>query len=714
MNPRLYRVRLASLAAQLSLCGCALAQGPEAHTDPTDMAYPVVITPTRLRQSLADVPASVTIITADTLRRYGITSIPEAMRLVPGMAVTHVSGNNDRVNYHGADQLGATRLNVLIDGVSANRIALSRVTWATLPVPMEDIDRIEVTRGPDSSSYGPNSMTAVINILTKNPKDVERGLVTVSIGSHDELNTTLRMATTLGSTSLHATVNTVHDSGYERTTSFGGDHDGSNIQRVNVRALHEFGDGSTLDLRASYVGGLREIDYVDVMQKSPPDQRPLDTQINARWSKTLSDRHELQVNLLRADDRNRQSWLACVPQAALLPEVQALYQANPDYIFQILTGHVPPTGGSARDDELARQAIAAVLALGPTILGTTTCGHANQNLVETRLQLEVQDTYVASDQLRVVAGLGLRYQRADHQALLSGKVGNSVRWLFGHVEYRPTPWITTNIGGYVESNSLVSHTFSPRAAVNVHLSDSQTIRAVYSEGTHAPDIIEQHGSWSYPLTDLTPPVRGVTAGRLLATLQSGGGLVSSERIASSELGYLLSIRRLGLALDTRIFDDRLSHLFTGQVVGAALNVGNDGAMRHTGVETQATWDVAPGWSGWMTYAYLLNRQVSALVVPAQYSRHSGSLGLTRTLSPAWQYSLMYNGASGDGSNELRYDRTDLIISHGFSLGAMPSSATLTMSYLDNPVVNINRPSVGYYTSGNDNRLNVRGALRLAF
>jgi outer membrane receptor for ferrienterochelin and colicin len=120
MNPRLYRVRLASLAAQLSLCGCALAQGPEAHTDPTDMAYPVVITPTRLRQSLADVPASVTIITADTLRRYGITSIPEAMRLVPGMAVTHVSGNNDRVNYHGADQLGATRLNVLIDGVSAS------------------------------------------------------------------------------------------------------------------------------------------------------------------------------------------------------------------------------------------------------------------------------------------------------------------------------------------------------------------------------------------------------------------------------------------------------------------------------------------------------------------------------------------------------------------------------------------------------------------
>ncbi|MBI2734879.1 MAG: TonB-dependent receptor plug domain-containing protein [Aquabacterium sp.] len=81
---------LASLAATALFASLgASAQTPAAEDlDSTEVNYPVVITPTRLRQSLGDVPASVTIITAETLRRYGITRIEEALRLVPGMAVT--------------------------------------------------------------------------------------------------------------------------------------------------------------------------------------------------------------------------------------------------------------------------------------------------------------------------------------------------------------------------------------------------------------------------------------------------------------------------------------------------------------------------------------------------------------------------------------------------------------------------------------------------
>ena len=63
----------------------------------------VVLTPSRLRQSLADTPASVTVITSDMLQRYGIASIPEALRLVPGMAVTLTTGNDYRINYHGTN-----------------------------------------------------------------------------------------------------------------------------------------------------------------------------------------------------------------------------------------------------------------------------------------------------------------------------------------------------------------------------------------------------------------------------------------------------------------------------------------------------------------------------------------------------------------------------------------------------------------------------------
>jgi iron complex outermembrane recepter protein len=76
----------------------------------------VVLTPTRLKQSLKDVPASVTIITADQFQKFGLLTLPDVLRLVPGMQITQPSGGDYRINYHGS--------NVLIDGVSAYQAAL--------------------------------------------------------------------------------------------------------------------------------------------------------------------------------------------------------------------------------------------------------------------------------------------------------------------------------------------------------------------------------------------------------------------------------------------------------------------------------------------------------------------------------------------------------------------------------------------------------------
>jgi len=143
--------------ALLIVLTAALPPGAKAQThnpglDFDDADYPVVITPTRLRQSLADVPASVTVITAETLRRYGITRIEEALRMVPGMAVSQATGNDYRINFHGTNSVLPRRLNVLVDGVSAYLPAFSQVEWTVLPVALEDIAPGEVIRGPDSGA----------------------------------------------------------------------------------------------------------------------------------------------------------------------------------------------------------------------------------------------------------------------------------------------------------------------------------------------------------------------------------------------------------------------------------------------------------------------------------------------------------------------------------------------------------------------------------
>lgn len=712
MNPKQYLV--ASAIFVLSGQAQAQAQAIDSALDLSDASYPVVITPTRLRQSLADVPASVTVITADTLRRYGITRIEEALRMVPGMAVSQATGNDFRINFHGTTSISPRRLNVLIDGVSAYMPAFSQVQWSLLPVVLDDVERIEVIRGPDSSAYGPNSMTAVVNILTKHPKDVERGLVSMTAGSHGMLDGTVRLATTVGPTSLRATVSSRHDHGYDHSTSVSAGHDSTSVNRFNLRAQSDLSDGSSLDVQASYVGGKVDEGMGDIFQITPQDHLVTGTQLSARWTKSLSSVHELRVDVSQVNNAAKQSWLSCWPQAAYWPEVYELFQSNPDMINRMLLGQ-PLTPGSARDNELVVLILTRILSQGGLrrAMATTTCGRGNQDGSESRSQVEVQDTFVVSDQLRIVGGLGMRHQRASSESYFGGAVSNNVQWLFGHAEYRPLDWLTANVGGYGESNSLSGNTFSPRVALNVHLSDQQTVRAVVSKGTRTPDLFEERANWSYTVRDLSIPIDGSTTGRLFTAAKAKSDL-SSEQIWSHELGYLLMLRSIGLTFDARLFDDHLSHLISERLTTTDFTPDNTGAVRLTGTELQLNWDVSERWSTWASYGYLLNREATHVEETMQYARHSGAAGVSLAWSQAWRASLAYYAAGGDGVHEARYARSDLTLLHTFLLGAQPGSVSLTLSYLDTPSVNTYQDVTRYFTSTYDSQLSIHGQVRVAF
>lgn len=681
----------------------------------TGVDYPVVITPTRLHQSLADVPASVTVISAETIRRWGIASIPEALRLVPGMAVLQANGNDWRINYHGGYAFTPRRLNVLIDGVSVYRPGLARVEWDALPVALEDVERIEVIRGPASSAYGPNSMTAVINILTRHAKDVERGLASVAAGSHGTVDTTLRLATTLGGTSLRATASTHRDSGYDQQPAIASGHDSTRLHRLNLRAQNELADGSALDLQLAYSGGRFQTTVSDPLRTTPdPYQRRAAMTLSGRWTKPLSATHELQVSAHAMHAAQRQSWRTCWPRVAFMPQLGALYAANPGYVASILAGSLP-SGGTTQDDLLLGQLLAGVFSLGPGGAAAPVCGWANQDGDEARQQIEVQDTLVVSDSLRVVTGGGMRRQSIDSPTYVGPKAGNTMRWAFGHAEYRAAPWLTANLGGYFESNSLSGTSFSPRAALNLHLSDSQTLRLVLSKGTRSPDIYEEKGVWTYTLSGINPPI----AGQRSALIQLGGsvgtGGLDSERIVSRELGWLLVRRDLGLTLDARLFDDRLSHLTPSLPLSKLYSGGH---VRLSGAELQGSWELPGGWSAMLGYAYLLNREAPDLAETMQYSRHSGSLGISRALPDDWRVSLAWYGASGDGYEESRYGRTDLAVTHGFRLGALPASAGVVLGYLDTPTATTAESSfpagLGPVRAAYDSRFSIRGSLRLTF
>ncbi|HYD80011.1 MAG TPA: TonB-dependent receptor plug domain-containing protein, partial [Paucimonas sp.] len=439
--------RLAAWGAAIVAAIAASTAGAET-IDAVDGELPVVLTPARMRQSLADVPASVTVITSDMIERLGIMSIPDALRLVPGMQITQASGNDHRINYHGTNILVPRRMNVLIDGISVYRPAMARVDWSELPIAIEDVDRIEVTREPNSASYGANSMLAIINIISKHPAEAKGFTVAGSLGALRSADGTVRYGGQLGaSTSYRVTMNRHTDNGFDSTSATALDHDGTRLDKLMFRSETDLGNHQSLDLEAALIRGVKEVASIDRYQKTLPDLRLQEYYLSATWRNGISANHDLRIQAYATNHKVDQAWTTCPPTAMLVPQMFDMWRANPSYANAILAGRMP-SGGSDRDNALALAAIRAIRALGAGAAAPT-CVDTNQNYVEARRDIELQDTYLFSDTLRLVSGFGLRWDMGDSRTFLDGRVSNHSYRAFANAEYKPMPSLHINAGGYL-------------------------------------------------------------------------------------------------------------------------------------------------------------------------------------------------------------------------------------------------------------------------
>ncbi|WKB50695.1 TonB-dependent receptor plug domain-containing protein [Eleftheria terrae] len=708
-------LRSLSATALLSAAATMAQTGPAASVDLDNGAepYPMVLTPARLRQPLQDVPASVTVLTAETLWSFGITSLPEALRLVPGMAITQTSGPDFRINYHGTNLLSPRRMNVLVDGVSVYQPLFSRVDWKNLPVTLLDIDRIEVTRGPNSAAYGPNSMLAIVNIITKHPRDVDRATLSTTLGTRGTVDVTARLAATLGPTALRLTLSQEGDRGYDHLSRIsGGGHDSTRLQRINLRSQTLLSASTRLDVDAGYVGGTKEVPFVESYQRSFPDQKVRDHFVSASITHSPEPAHEVQVLASYWRDRVRQPWFTCMPTAFVLPEMYTLWRANPGYARSILAGR-RPTGGTPQDDLLAMQALQAIARLGPGGAMAPTCGTPNHNLSESRFDIELQDTYVFSDRLRTVAGLGARQHRGHSETFMGRSVRNSGGRAFGNAEFKPTDWLTVNAGAYVERDQTSGTTVSPRFAANFRLSPAQTLRLVWSRGSRTPDVHEQRTEWVYSLHDAQPPLNGSSHVRFFQSAHSTGGL-RSERITSREIGYLLNLPASGLLLDAKLFDDRLSDLISEKLQVSDFRPSNDNAVRLSGVELQLNLDLTPQWSAFAHYSYLRNHAATTVLERSQYSRHSGAAGLSHAFGGGWSASLAYYGASAEAPGQRHFGREDLAVHKRLQHDGLRGRGSLIVRRLDNKTVGYFRDVGSWPQSEYHHRLQWLGQLELNF
>jgi len=135
-------------------------------------------------ERLADAAAAIYVITRDDIRRAGVTSLPEALRLAPGVQVARTSSHSYAITVRGFNGSNANKLLVMIDGRSVYTPLHSGVFWDMQDVMLEDVERIEVVRGPGGTLWGANAVNGVINILTRSAKDTRGALVGAHAGTH--------------------------------------------------------------------------------------------------------------------------------------------------------------------------------------------------------------------------------------------------------------------------------------------------------------------------------------------------------------------------------------------------------------------------------------------------------------------------------------------------------------------------------------------------
>jgi iron complex outermembrane receptor protein len=245
-------------------------------------------------------PAAATILTHDDIIRSGVATIPDALRLVPGLHVARANGNSWEVASRGLGGLALNKLLVLMDGRSLYDTILSGVYWDLHLFPLDDVDRIEIVRGPGASLWGLNAMNGVINIVTKNSKDTSGNFVSAAGGIQEQFLGHVRSGFTLGShesASIYVAAN--------RRESLDLDSGGSaNDANTTYRAGARFDsngdqDVGTLQTGLTVVDAGGEGTFFDQSAKKLFDAADKDTALNTfllgRWSHKYDNDSDYEV-----------------------------------------------------------------------------------------------------------------------------------------------------------------------------------------------------------------------------------------------------------------------------------------------------------------------------------------------------------------------------------------------------------------------------------
>ena len=508
-------------------------------------------------QKVADAAAAIFVITQDDIRRSGATSIPEALRLAPGLEVARIDQNKWAIGSRGFNGRFDNKLLVLIDGRSVYTPLFSGVYWNVQDVMLEDVDRIEVIRGPGATLWGANAVDGVINVITKKAKATQSAVVTAGAGTDERAAGGVRYGGKLGDNTYYRAYTKYFDWGPSAYPSGMTAHDGWDALRGGFRADWTPAGANSLTVQGD-------------VYRSRFDETLTVASLSAPYSNTFSNDGKYSGgNILgRWNHTSERSSMS----------LQMYYDNT------TITDH--------------------------SLFGD------HQNI----LDLDFQHGFHVGDSQQIVWGLGYRSIRDKNESSFTvslqpnqvtlNQFSTFLQDEISLVDNR----LQITLGSKFERNEFTGFEIEPNARLLWNLTPNQSIWTAVSRAVRTPALTEEGLRLNSAVIPPGAPSNPTPFPAVIAVF--GSHQFNSEDLLAYELGYRVQATS-NLSLDIATFYNNYSNLRTAEpgaprVEGSPAPTdivipfvaGNKMSGGTYGVELFADWKVVPKWRLAGSYSYL--------------------------------------------------------------------------------------------------------------
>ncbi len=613
----------------ITLFGLLLGYSPSSLTVELSEDYyfdelPVVLSVSRLEQPLIESASSVTIIDREMIETSGARQVAELFRLVPGFQVGFERGSEAVVAYHGLSDSFSRRLQVLINGRAVYTPSLGGAPWSNLDLSVDDIDRIEVIRGPNAALYGSNSFNAIISITTRNKAQSNSSAFITRIGDRDTEDLYLNYNGQTEKLQYNFKLETRQNSGFELQ------NDDKDTEIFSTYFGIELTPQNLLTIEAGHAESTSGDGIIGNLLSPARDVEDTNAYTRFEWELTSNKGDSLSL--------------------------QYYYNLNETVDRYNV------------DIDLARFG----LPLQETLA-------IDSSIKAERQDIEIEYTPHTTGNTRYVFGASTRLDELVSPGIFSESSSQTLRQhrLFANVETKFNEQLILNAGAMLEDNTFTDTDVSPKLSLIYKLSDTRSLRVTGARAFRTPLLIEEQSNVNFELS-LDPPFDIFNQTPFIVS----SGNLEPEQITAYEISYQAYDSGTNSNFSIKLFRESVKDLISRveidfpegmpTLIPTVIDLRNTDNALSRGIEVG--WDKKFNNDTRLTMSYA-HINISSNNLAAQYDRSAPrdtfSLLFSKQVKPQTRISFdLYHQSKIrwlDSRDQFRTNKLDLQLQHKFNI-----------------------------------------------